>query len=401
MEFQRIKRLPPYVLAEVVELKHRARVAGEDIIDLGMGNPDGATPPHIVQKLVEAAAKAPNHRYSLSKGLPKLRLAMAHWYKRRFGVEVDPETEVVATIGAKEGLSHMALAVLAPGDMVICPSPAYAIHPYSATIAGADLRMPPMLPVEHLLARVEETVRECWPKPKLLMMSFPNNPTTAVVDRRFFERIVEFAREVGMLVVHDFAYADLVFDGYEPPSFLQVKGAKDVGVEFFSLSKSYNMPGWRVGFAVGNRDMIAALARIKTYMDYGIFAPIQIAAIHALNGPQDCVAEIRRTYQRRRDVLCDGLTRAGWPLERPKATMFVWGRIPEEFRAMGSIEFSKLLLREAKVAVSPGIGFGEYGDEYVRFSLIENEHRTRQAVRGIRRVLGGSRTAEAKIAAAR
>ncbi len=401
MEFPRIKRLPPYVLAEVVELKHRARVAGEDIIDLGMGNPDGATPSHIVQKLIEAAAKGPNHRYSLSKGLPKLRLAVANWYRRRFGVEIDPETEVVATIGAKEGLSHMALAVLGSGDMVVCPSPAYAIHPYSATIAGADLRMPPMLPVEELLGRLEQTIHECWPKPKLLMLSFPNNPTTAVVERPFFERVVEFAREVGMLVVHDFAYADLTFDGYEPPSFLEVKGAKDLGVEFFSLSKSYNMPGWRVGFAVGNREMIGALARIKSYMDYGIFAPIQIASIHALNGPQECVAEIRRTYQRRRDVLCDGLVRAGWPIERPKATMFVWARIPEEFRAMGSIEFSKLLLRDAKVAVSPGIGFGEFGDEYVRFSLIENEHRTRQAVRGIRRALGGAGVGESRIAAAR
>ena len=401
MEFQRIKRLPPYVLAEVVELKHRARVAGEDIIDLGMGNPDGATPPHIVQKLIEAASKEANHRYSLSKGLPKLRLAVANWYRRRFGVEVDPETEVVVTIGAKEGLSHLALALLGAGDMVVCPSPAYAIHPYSAIIAGADLRTPPMLPVEELLTHLEETVKQCWPKPKLLMLSFPNNPTTAVVDRPFFERIVEFSRDVGMLVVHDFAYADLTFDGYEPPSLLQVKGAKELGVEVFSLSKSYNMAGWRVGFAIGNREMVGALARIKSYMDYGIFAPIQIAAIHALNGPQECVAEIRRTYQRRRDVLCDGLNRAGWPIERPKATMFVWARIPEAFRAMGSLEFSKLLLREAKVAVSPGIGFGEYGDEYVRFSLIENEHRMRQAVRGIRRALGGARFGEGKIAAAR
>ena len=399
MEFQRIKRLPPYVLAEVVELKHRARVAGEDIIDLGMGNPDGATPPHIVQKLIEAASKEANHRYSLSKGLPKLRLAVANWYRRRFGVEVDPETEVVVTIGAKEGLSHLALALLGAGDMVVCPSPAYAIHPYSAIIAGADLRTPPMLPVEELLTHLEETVKQCWPKPKLLMLSFPNNPTTAVVDRPFFERIVEFSRDVGMLVVHDFAYADLTFDGYEPPSLLQVKGAKELGVEVFSLSKSYNMAGWRVGFAIGNREMVGALARIKSYMDYGIFAPIQIAAIHALNGPQECVAEIRRTYQRRRDVLCDGLNRAGWPIERPKATMFVWARIPEAFRAMGSLEFSKLLLREAKVAVSPGIGFGEYGDEYVRFSLIENEHRMRQAVRGIRRALGAGGVVSIKRAA--
>ncbi len=389
MDFPRIKRLPPYVLAEVVDLKHKARVAGEDIIDLGMGNPDGATPPHIVQKLIEAAGKRPNHRYSLSKGLPKLRLAAANWYKRRFGIEIDPETEVVATIGAKEGLSHMALALLDKGDMVICPSPAYAIHPYSAIIAGADIRTPPMLPVEELFGHLVETVRQCWPKPKLLMLSFPNNPTTAVVELPFFEKVVEFAKENGMLVIHDFAYADLTFDGYQPPSFLQVKGAKSLGVEFFTLSKSYNMAGWRVGFAIGNRELVGALARLKSYMDYGMFAPIQIAAIHALNGPQECVEEIRRTYERRRNALCDGLTRAGWPIERPKATMFVWARIPEEFRALGSLEFSKLLLREAKVAVSPGIGFGEYGDDYVRFSLIENEHRTRQAVRGIRHALGG------------
>ena len=390
MEFQRIQRLPPYVLAQVTELKHRARQAGEDIIDLGMGNPDGATPPHIVQKLCEAAQKGPNHRYSTSRGLPKLRLAMASWYRRRYGVELDPETEIIATIGAKEGLSHMALSVMMPGDMVICPAPAYAIHPYSAIIAGADLRTPPMLPVEELFGHLEETVRQCWPKPKVLMLSFPNNPTTAVVDLAFLEKVVDFARDAGMLVFHDFAYADLTFDGYRAPSLLQVKGAAEIGVEFFSLSKSYNMAGWRVGFVCGNRDMIASLARIKSYMDYGIFAPIQIAAIHALNGPQECVGEIVRRYQRRRDVLCDGLTRAGWPIEKPRATMFVWAQIPEPFRSMGSIEFSKLLLREAKVAVSPGIGFGEYGDDCVRFSLIENEHRTRQAIRGIRRALGGS-----------
>jgi alanine-synthesizing transaminase len=387
MDFPRIKRLPPYVLAEVTELKHRARVSGEDIIDLGMGNPDGATPSHIVDKLCEAARKAPNHRYSLSRGLPKLRLAMANWYRRRFGVDLDPESEIVATIGAKEGLSHLALAVLGPGDMVVCPSPAYAIHPYSAVIAGADLRTPPMLPVEELFGHLEETVRQCWPKPKLLTLSFPNNPTTAVVERPFFEKVVGFARENGMMVVHDFAYADLTFDGYQPPSFLAVKGAKEIGVEFFTLSKSYNMAGWRVGFACGNREMVGALARVKSYMDYGMFAPIQIAAIHALNGPQECVDDIRRVYQRRRDALVNGLSRAGWPIDKPKATMFVWARIPEAFRAMGSLEFSKFLLREAKVAVSPGAGFGEYGDEYVRFSLIENEHRTRQAVRGIRRAL--------------
>jgi alanine-synthesizing transaminase len=313
---------------------------------------------------------------------------MANWYKRRYGVELDPETEVVATIGAKEGLSHLALAVLAPGDVVICPSPAYAIHPYSAIIAGADLRTPPMLPVEDLLGHLEEAVRQGWPKPKILMLSFPNNPTTAVVNLSFFERVAEFARDNDLLVVHDFAYADLTFDGYEAPSFLQVKGARELGVEFFSLSKSYNMAGWRIGFCCGNREMISALARIKSYMDYGIFAPIQIAAIHALNGPQDCVEDIRRRYQRRRDALVNGLARAGWPIEPPKATMFVWARIPEPFRAGGSLEFSKFLLQEAKVAVAPGIGFGEYGDEHVRFSLIENEHRMRQAVRGIRRALG-------------
>jgi alanine-synthesizing transaminase len=387
MEFSRIQRLPPYVLAQVTELKHRARQAGEDVIDLGMGNPDGPTPPHIVEKLCEAARKPANHRYSLSRGLPKLRLAIANWYRRRYGVELDPETEVIATIGAKEGLSHMALAVLSPGDVAICPSPAYAIHPYSAVIAGADLRTPPILPVEELLGHVEKIVRESWPKPKVLILSFPNNPTTAVVDLPFFEKVVDFARETGLLVIHDFAYADLTFDGYRAPSFLQARGAKEVGVEFFSLSKSYNMAGWRVGFACGRSDMIAALARLKSYTDYGIFAPIQIAAIHALNGPQECVAEIVRRYEKRRDVLCEGLCRVGWPVEKPKGTMFVWARIPEPFRPMGSIEFAKLLLREAKVAVSPGIGFGEFGDEYVRFSLIENEHRTRQAVRGIRRAL--------------
>ena len=388
MEFEIIKRLPPYVLAEVTALTHSARQAGEDVIDLGMGNPDGATPAHIVQKLVEAAGNKPNHRYSMSKGLPKLRLALSNWYRRRYDVELDPDTEVVATIGAKEGLSHLAIAVLSPGDVVICPSPAYAIHPYSAIIAGADLRTPPMLPVENLAGHIENIVRECWPKPKLLILSFPNNPTTAVVAPGLFEWVVGFARENGLMVIHDFAYADLVFDGYQPPSFLETPGAREVGVEFFSLSKSYNMAGWRVGFGCGNRDMIGALARVKSYMDYGIFAPIQVAAITALNGPQECVGEIVRCYQRRRDVLCDGLTRAGWPIESPPATMFVWARIPEEFRAMGSLEFSKLLLREAKVAVSPGAGFGEYGDDFVRFSLIENEHRTRQAVRGIRRVLG-------------
>ena len=390
MEFPRIKRLPPYVFNIIGDLKLAARRAGEDIIDLGMGNPDAATPPHVVQKLVEAATKPSNHRYSVSKGIHKLRLAICDWYRRRYDVDLDPDSEAIATIGSKEGLGHLALAILGSGDVVLCPSPTYPIHQYSVIIAGGDLLSVPLLPGEGFLDRLVAAAKQSWPKPKLLILNYPHNPTTEVVTLDFFHQIGEFAREHEMLVVHDLAYADIVFDGYVAPSFMQVPGAKDVGVEFFSLSKSYNMPGWRVGFAVGNREMIHALARMKSYLDYGMFQPVQIAAIAALNGPQDCVGETALRYRVRRDVLCEGLTRIGWDMPKPKATMFVWGHIPESHRAMGSIEFSKFLLREAKVAVSPGIGFGEYGDEYVRFALIENEHRTRQAVRGIRKAFGGA-----------
>jgi alanine-synthesizing transaminase len=390
MEFPRIKRLPPYVFNVVGELKLAARRAGEDIIDLSMGNPDGPTPPHIVQSLVESARKPQNHRYSVSRGIYKLRVAICDWYHRRYGVDFDPDGEAIVTIGSKEGIGHLALAMLGPGDVVFCPSPTYPIHQYSVIIAGGDLRSIPLMPGGDFLGLLQEAVRTTWPKPKLLILNFPANPTTEVVDLAFFEGIVEFAREHECLVVHDLAYADLCFDGYQAPSLMQVPGARDVGVEFFTLSKSYNMPGWRIGFAVGNRDIIAALARIKSYLDYGTFQPLQIAAIHALNGPQHYVGEIRETYRKRRDVLCDGLERAGWHVPRPKATMFVWAEIPDEYKAMGSLEFSKFLLREAKVAVSPGIGFGEYGDHYVRLALIENEHRTRQAIRGIKKALGAT-----------
>jgi len=390
MDFPRIKRLPPYVFNIIGDLKQAARRAGEDIIDLGMGNPDGATPPHVVQKLVEAATKPANHRYSVSRGIYKLRVAICDWYRRRYGVELDPDAEAIATIGSKEGIGHLSLAILGPGDVVLCPSPTYPIHQYSVIIAGGDLRSVPLVAGEDFLAHLQDAVKQAWPKPKLLILNFPHNPTTEVVTIDFFRAIVDFAREHSMLVVHDLAYADITFDGYEPPSFLQVPGAKDLGVEFFSLSKSYNMAGWRVGFAVGNSEMIHALARIKSYLDYGMFQPVQIAAIAALNGPQDCVRENAERYRVRRDVLCDGLARIGWDIPKPKATMFVWGRIPEPYRAMGSVEFSKFLLKEGKVAVSPGIGFGDYGDEHVRFALIENEHRTRQAVRGIRKAFAGA-----------
>lgn len=390
MQFPRIERLPPYVFDIIGTLKQQARRAGEDIVDLGMGNPDGATPKHVVAKLIEAAEKPQNHRYSVSRGIYKLRVAICDWYKRRFDVALDPDSEAVVTIGSKEGLGHLALALLGPGDVVFCPNPTYPIHGYSVIIAGGDLRSIPLVPGGDFFASLVEATRQVWPKPKLLIINFPHNPTTEVVELDFFRKIVDFASEHKLLVVHDLAYADIAFDGYRPPSFLQAPGAKKVGVEFFSLSKSYNMAGWRVGFAVGNSDMIRALARLKSYLDYGIFQPIQIAAIHALNGPQEAVVENQRRYCRRRDVLCDGLARIGWRIPKPKATMFVWAAIPEAYRKMGSVEFAKFLLREAKVAVSPGIGFGEYGDDYVRFALIENEHRTRQAVRGIRRAFGGS-----------
>jgi len=384
-EFHRIKRLPPYVFNIVTDLKVAARHKGEDIIDFGMGNPDHATPPHIVNKLIEATANPRNHRYSASRGIYKLRLAIADWYGRRYNVDIDPDTEAVATIGSKEGISHLALAIIGPGDVAIVPDPTYPIHKYSVILAGGDVRSVPLLPGVDFFEEMEKAVKQTWPKPKLLILNFPHNPTTEVVDREFFVKVVDFAKENGLMVVHDLAYADIVFDGYRAPSFLEVPGAKDVGVEFFTLSKSYNMPGWRVGFAVGNKKMIGALMKIKSYLDYGMFQPIQIAGIIALNGPQECVKEICGTYESRRNVLVESFLKAGWEIERPKATMFVWARIPERFRAMGSLEFSKLLLNEAKIAVSPGIGFGESGDGYVRIALVENEHRIRQAAKCIKK----------------
>jgi len=388
MDFPRIKRLPPYVFNVIGDLCLKARRAGEDIIDFGMGNPDEATPPHIVAKLVEAAAKSANHRYSVSRGVYKLRLAICDWYHRRYGVKLDPDSEAIVTIGSKEGIAHMAIAILDQGDVVLAPTPTYPIHQYGCIIAGAQVQGVPLRSSgEEFFDELTAIVSRSWPRPKFLIMNFPHNPTTATVDLHFMKRVVEFAGENSLMVAHDFAYADLCFDGYKAPSMLQVAGAKEIGVEFFTLSKSYNMPGWRVGFAVGNREMIGALSRLKSYFDYGIFTPIQVAAIAALNGPQECVAEIVATYKRRRDVLVDGLNRAGWAIEKPKATMFVWAPIPQPFRAMGSLEFAKFLLAEAKVAVSPGVGFGADGDEFVRFALIENEHRTRQAIRGIRHAL--------------
>ncbi len=388
-EFHRIKRLPPYVFSVVDNLKVQARRAGEDIIDLGMGNPDMATPQHILNKMNEALKNPRNHRYSASRGIYKLRLAICNWYKRRYQVELDPEAEAIVTIGAKEGISHLALATIGPGDVVFAPSPTYPIHPYSVIIAGGDLRSIPLNKENDFFAELLSATRQTWPKPKMLIISFPHNPTTAVVDPAFFEKIVDFAREHKIMVVHDLAYADIVFDGYRAPSFLEVPGAKEVGVEFFSLSKSYNMPGWRVGFAVGNERMIRALTRIKSYLDYGIFQPIQIAAIIALNGDQECVGEVVNTYRKRRDCLIGGLKRIGWEIEKPKGTMFVWAKIPEQFKKMGSLEFSKALLTKGKVAVSPGLGFGEYGDDHVRFALVENDQRINQAVRGIKKVFLG------------
>jgi alanine-synthesizing transaminase len=386
-DFYRISRLPPYVFGIVRDLLIEARSRGEDIIDLGMGNPDLPTPKHIVAKLVEAARNPRNHRYSVTKGITKLRVAIANWYKRKYDVDIDPETEVVVTMGAKEGIGHLVLATISQGDVVFVPSPAYPIHTYSVVIAGGDLRAIPIIPKEEFFDRLNIAVKTTWPQPKMLIISFPNNPTTEVVEKDFFEKVIEFAREHNLMVVHDLAYADLVFDGYTAPSFLQVKGAKDVGVEFFSLSKSYSMPGWRVGFAVGNQKMINALGRIKSYFDYGVFQPIQIASIIALNEGDADVVDIVEKYRKRRDVLCEGLYRIGWEVEKPKATMFVWAKIPEAFESMGSIEFSKFLLQEAKVATSPGVGFGEYGEGYIRFALIENEHRIKQAVKGIRSLL--------------
>ena len=384
-DFYRIKRLPPYVFAIVNDLKTKARARGEDIIDLGMGNPDLGTPKHIVAKLIEAAQNPKNHRYSASRGITRLRVAITKWYRDRYRVELDPESEAIATIGAKEGLAHLALAVLQPGDGVLVPNPTYPIHSYSVVIADGDLRSVPLAgSADDFFARLQETARLAWPKAKLLILSFPHNPTTMCVDLAFFERVVDFAREHRLMVVHDFAYADFAFDGYRPPSFLQAPGAREVGVEIFSTSKSYNMPGWRLAFVCGNARMIHALARIKSYLDYGGFQPIQIAGIIALEGDQSVVADIVEVHRRRRNVLVDGLNKIGWNVPKPKGTMFVWAPIPEPFRGMGSLEFAKLLIQEAKVAVSPGIGFGEYGEGYVRFALVENEQRTRQALRGLK-----------------
>jgi alanine-synthesizing transaminase len=383
-EFRRIKRLPPYVFQVVNELKMKLRHAGDDVIDLGMGNPDLPTPSHIVNKVIEAVQNPRNHRYSASAGIPKLREAFAAWWARRYEVDLDPNTEVVATMGAKDALAHLVLAIVQPGDVVFVPSPTYPIHPYSVVIAGGDLRHIPIRPDSDFYEDLKAAARLTWPLPKMLIISFPHNPTTMVVDQDFFKRIVEFAHEYKIMVIHDFAYADLTFDGYKAPSFLAVPGAKEVGVEIFSMSKSYAMAGWRVGCAAGNPQMIEALRRLKSYIDYGMFQPIQIAAIIALNEAQECVGEIVAEYKDRRDALCSGLNDCGWEVTPPKGTMFVWAKIPEQFRAMGSLEFSKLVAEQAKVAVSPGIGFGPFGDDYVRFALVENRMRINQAVRGIR-----------------
>ncbi len=387
-EFARIKRLPPYVFNITGELKMAARRRGEDIIDMSMGNPDGPTPKHIVDKLVEAAQRQDTHGYSVSKGIPRLRRAISTWYQSRYGVDFDPDSETIVTIGSKEGLAHLMLATLERGDTVLVPNPSYPIHIYGAIIAGADIRSVRMTPGVDFFAELERAIRESFPKPKMMILGFPSNPTAQCVDLAFFHHVVALAKQHGIYVVHDLAYADLAFDNAFPnnraPSIMQVPGAREVAVEFFTMSKSYNMAGWRIGFMVGNKDLVSALARIKSYHDYGTFTPIQVAAIAALEGPQDCVEEVRREYQRRRDVLAKGLHEAGWLVEIPKASMYIWAEIPAPYKSMGSLEFAKKILAEAKVAVSPGIGFGDYGDDHVRFALIENEHRIRQAVRGIK-----------------
>ena len=387
-QFRRIERLPPYVFNIIGDLKYQARAAGEDIIDFGMGNPDQPTPGHIVDKMVETAHRGDTHRYSQSKGIPRLRKAICDWYQRRYDVTLDPQSEAIVTLGSKEGLAHLALATTGPGDAILVPNPSYPIHPYGFVISGADIRHVPMGEnEEEFFAELEKAIHNSWPRPKMLVLNFPSNPTAHCVELDFYERVIRIAREHSIWVVQDLAYADLCYDGYTAPSILQVEGARDVAVEFFSMSKSYNMPGWRVGFCCGNKVLVGALARIKSYLDYGMFTPIQVAAIAALEGDQSCVAEINAMYQSRRDVLCNGLNAAGWPVSPPRATMFVWARVPEFYREMGSLEFSKKLLAEAQVAVSPGIGFGEYGEDYVRFGLIENEHRTRQAIRNIKRMI--------------
>src|SRR5579871_4915445 len=385
-EFSRIQRLPPYVFNITGEMKVAARRRGEDIIDFGMGNPDGATPKHIVDKMIEAALKPVTHRYSVSRGLPRLRKAISNWYKTRYAVDIDPDTEAIVTIGSKEGIAHLCLAILDSRDTVLVPNPSYPIHIYGPVIAGAHVVSVPVHDREQFLAQLEDLIPRMVPRPKALIVNFPSNPTTQCVELPFLARLVELAREHGFYLIHDLAYADIAFDGYKPPSVLEVPGAKDVAVEFFTLSKSYNMPGWRVGFMVGNRKLVGALARIKSYFDYGTFTPIQVASIAALEGPQDCVREIVENYKCRRDVLVQGLNKANWHVAMPKATMFVWAQIPEPYRKLGSLDFSRKLLADAKVAVSPGIGFGEYGDGHVRFSLIENEERTRQALRGIKQM---------------
>lgn len=386
-KFARLDRLPPYVFATVNKIKMEARRAGEDIIDLGMGNPDIGTPQHIVDKMTEAAQKPHNHRYSASMGITRLRVAIANWYKERYAVDIDPDTESIVTIGVKEGMSHLVLVTIRPGDVIFSPTPTYPIHPYSAIISGGDVRGIPAGPDQDFFDNLMQATRQTWPKPKVLILSYPHNPTTEVVDLEFFEKVVDWTKEHDIMIIHDFAYADLTFDGYKAPSFLQAKGAKEVGVEFFSMSKSYSMAGWRVGYCVGNPEIIGALRRIKSYLDYGIFQPIQIASIIALEGDQQCVREINDTYRERRDTLITGLNRAGWEVPSPKGTMFVWAKIPDQYLHMGSVEFSKFLINEAQVAVSPGLGFGEYGDEYVRFALIENNMRINQGIRGIRKVM--------------
>lgn len=393
-EFARLKRLPPYVFNITSELKAAARARGEDIIDFGMGNPDGATPKHIVDKMIEAAGRPATHRYSVSRGVPRLRRAICNWYSRRYGVDFDPATEAIVSIGSKEGIAHLCLATLSPGDVVVVPNPSYPIHIYGPVIAGANIQSIAVHNTGDFLAELERRIPLMYPRPKMLILNFPANPTTQCVELPFFERVVALCREFRIYLIHDLAYADIVFDGYRAPSVFEVPGAKDVAVEFYTLSKSYNMPGWRVGFMVGNPRLVAALARIKSYFDYGTFTPIQVASILALEGPQDCVRTIAETYRKRRDVLVKGLNNLGWEVALPRATMFVWAQIPERYRGLGSLEFSKKLLKDAKVAVSPGIGFGEYGDNHVRFALIENEERTRQALRGIRQMFHHDTKAE-------
>lgn len=385
-DFPRIKRLPPYVFNITNELKMAARHRGEDIIDLSMGNPDGDTPKHIVDKMVEVAQRPGTHGYSASRGIPRLRKAISDWYKRRWDVDIDPDKEAIVTIGSKEGIAHLMLATCDRGDTVLVPNPSYPIHIYGSIIAGADVRSVRMGPGIDFFSEFERAVTETTPKPKLMILDFPSNPTAQCVDLDFFEKLVALAKKHGVYIVHDLAYADIVYDGFKAPSIMQVPGAKDVAVEFFTMSKSYNMAGWRIGFMVGNRELVGALTRIKSYHDYGTFTPIQVGAIEALNGPQECVEEVRKEYEHRRDVMVKGLHDLGWMVEKPKASMYIWAELPEFYKSMGSVEFSKRLLEKAKVAVSPGIGFGEYGEGFVRIALIENADRIRQALRGIRQM---------------